>query len=84
MLTRNIPVITRGISDLAREKRIRVQNKIKVMQHQSATEHIKENMFINQPARTTINRNSPVLPTNQNLHVIPEENGMLNVPNLGK
>ena len=41
-------------------------------------------MFINQPARTTNNMNSPELPMNQKLHLIPDENGMWNFPNPGK
>ena len=52
------------------------------MQHKSIAEPIKENVFINPPARTTINKNSPTLPTKQKPHVILDKNGMLNMPNV--
>ena len=84
MLTRNSPLITRGISESALEKRIRTRNKIKVMQQQRMVEHIKENTFINQPTRTTIDNFSPALPINQKPHTIPDENGIWDVPNLDK
>ena len=42
------------------------------------------NMFINQPTRKTNNKNSHALLINQKLHVIQDENGMWNLPNLGK
>ena len=48
------------------------------------TEPIKEKKCINQPARTTINKDFTSLPMKQKPHVIPDDNGMLNMPNLVK
>ena len=83
VMTRTSPVITRGSSESARKTRIRLRNEIKEMQQQSASEHVKENKFSNQPTRTTINRNYPEVPTKK-LYVVPDENSMFNVPNLVK
>ena len=43
--TRTSPVVTRGTSESAREKRIQLRNKIKLLQQQHIAEPIKENQF---------------------------------------
>ena len=54
------------------------------MQQTSIAKPIKEKKFSNQPERTAIDKNSPALPTKQKPHAIPDENDMLNLPNLVK
>ena len=55
---------------------------MKLLQQQYIEGPIKINKFHSQPVVTTIQTHDPKLPTKQRQHVIPDENGMLNVPNL--
>ena len=82
VLTRTSPVVTRGTSESVREKIIRLRHNVKIIQQQNIAKPIKENKFNDQSTGETIEKNSPILPTTQNQHVIPDENGILNVPNL--
>ena len=80
-LTRISPLATKNTSEATRERRVRLRNESKLLQPQKK-ELIKVNQSYGQPVVIASKPNLPKLPKEQRLHVIPDEDNIMNIPNL--